>query len=59
MFIHTINPDTESEEVQEPLSLYRIPADVGIAFLHELGIWLETTPGQVRRYLVQVRFSQG
>ena len=40
----TIEPDTESEEVKESLSLHRVPAYVRVAMRDEFLVHLLTTP---------------
>ena len=43
----TIDPNTESEEIQVSLSFHWIPSYIWVSFLEELSIRLETTTGQV------------
>ena len=39
-----VDPDAEAEKVQEPLTLHRVPAQVGVAFAYQLRVASQAAP---------------
>ena len=56
--IPTVDPNTESEEVEEPLPIDRVPANVRVALGQQVLVALLTAAGQVHGDLVKVSLAQ-